>query len=795
MGFEVELVENHTLKVLEYEQIIDMLVSECSTIYGKELALALKPVACSQTIRERLAQTTESRRVLERAEKIPFGGMADIREYLRKVEIGGILAPFDLFEIGNTLYGFRRLKAFFSKITGCPILKAFVSSIGVFVEIEKMIQRSISENGEVLDSASDRLSAIRAKQRVLQDRIRDRLENITKSTHYQDVLQEPIVTVRNGRYVVPVRSQLRNRLPGIVHDRSASGATLFVEPMAVVEANNELRELASLEEREIYEILRMLTKTIGSVVDSLQVSIECVGHIDFISAKGRLSLLQNACEPLVSDAGRVVLLHARHPLIKGDVVPVDINLGKSFDVLILTGPNTGGKTVTLKTLGLLNLMGQAGLHIPCLSGSEIAVFEHVFADIGDEQSIEQSLSTFSSHMNNIIRICQNADANSLVLLDEIGAGTSPEEGSVLAMAIIEHLYAKGSKIVATTHYGELKEFAYSHDRFENGSVEFDVETLRPTYKLNIGLPGRSNALIIARRLGLPDEIIERAHSLLSSEDVQVDTLISSIERDRQIAEEQRKEAEALRAELRQVKDEYDQMLEVLRERQREIISEARNQALELVKNTQITTESMVAELRLRQSGKDKLDQVSKEIHVALQDMEGALKSEQCEETERKFESQSEEEKHDFTIGETVFISSLGQEGDILSLPDGGGKVEVQIGPARMTVDTTELKAVKKDKTRKEQGNIAQITRSKVQNIQPEVMVRGLTVTEALDVVDKYLDDAQMAGLERTRIVHGKGTGALRRAIHDFLKTHHAVRRFEIAAHAEGGYGVTIVIMK
>lgn len=788
-------MEDHTLEVLEYKQIIDVLVAQCSTVYGRELALELKPVDCVETIRERLAQTTEATRILEKFDKIPFAGITDIRGHLRKAGIGGVLSPSELFEIGSTLYGFRKLKAFFAKITGCPILKEFVAGISVFVDIEKAIEKSISENGEVLDSASERLASIRRKQRVLQERIRDKLEAITKSPNYQDVLQEPIVTVRNGRYVVPVRSQFKNRLPGIVHDRSASGATLFVEPMSVVEANNELRELASIEEQEILEILKGLSTMVGSVVDSLETSIECVAQIDFISAKGRLSLLQDASEPVVSESGEVVLLKARHPLIKGKVVPIDINLGREFDVLILTGPNTGGKTVTLKTLGLLNLMGQAGLHIPCLSGSQIAVFEHVFADIGDEQSIEQSLSTFSSHMNNIIRICEKASDKSLILLDEIGAGTSPEEGSVLAMAIIEYLYARGSKVVVTTHYGELKGFAYSHERFENGSVEFDVETLRPTYKLNIGLPGRSNALIISKRLGLPEEIIKRAQELLSSEDVQVDALISSIEKDRQIAEESRKEAEVFRSELARLKNEYEQLLQELQGRQQEIIDEAKNEALQLVKNAQATTEAMVAKLRAQQARTEELDSVSKEVHATLHKLATTLKEEQDEEEAREHDGGFDEGAESFEVGDTVFVSSLGQEGDLLSVPDTSGKVEVQVGPLRVAVSVAELRRVEKKKGGKDKGNIVQITRGKVQSVQPEISVRGLTVVESLEKVDKYLDDVQMAGLERIRIIHGKGTGTLRKAIHEFLKNHHAVKSFEIASHAEGGYGVTVVIMK
>jgi DNA mismatch repair protein MutS2 len=792
----VELVDDHTLEVLEYRRIIDMLVSECSTVYGRELASELKPVICIDTIRQWLSETTEAVRMLVKFGKVPVGGIFDIREYIRKTGIGGVLAPSELFRIGSTLGGFRRLKSFFSEVKDCPVLKQLVAGISIFVDIEKAIDKSVSENDEVLDTASERLHAIRKKQRVLQDRIRNVLENITKSMHYQDVLQESIVTMRNGRYVVPVKSQLKSRLPGIVHDRSASGATLFVEPMTVVELNNELKELTSLEEQEIYEILRKLSGMIGAVSDSIQTSLECFAQIDFILAKGRLSLLQNACEPLVSDNGQVLMIEARHPLLKGDVVPINVELGRAFDVLILTGPNTGGKTVTLKTLGLLNLMGQAGLHIPCLSGSIIAAFDHIFADIGDEQSIEQSLSTFSSHMNNIIHICNNVDDNSLVLLDEIGAGTSPEEGSVLAMAIIEHIFNKGSKIAVTTHYGELKAFAYSHERFRNGSVEFDVETLQPTYRLNIGIPGRSNALIIAERLGLSEEVVSRARQLLSQEDIQVDVLISNIERDRQLSEESRKEAERLVAELNKTKSQYEQMLQDLQGKKEEILSQAKTEALNLVKSTQVTTETMVTRLRKEFADRDDLDQTSKEIHGVLQDLKVTLVNEEDIEIEEKNGSRLPEEMQHFVQGEAVFVIPLRQEGTVLSLPDVGGKVEVQVGPARILVDAADLEAVdKKIRTRPEQGNITQVVRTKVQNIQPEIHVRGFTVNEAIDVVDKYLDDAQMAGLERVRIVHGKGSGILRKAIHEFLRTHPRVKAFEMAAHAEGGYGVTILFMK
>jgi DNA mismatch repair protein MutS2 len=785
-------LDPRTIRVLEYEKVRAMLVERAATNIGKEISAELEPVADFREVKERQAETNEARAILRSGKSVPLGGIHDVRKALERAMRGAMLEPEQFLDIADTIHGGRRLKKFLLEIReDFPILAGWAGLIGGLSELEAEIRRCINERAEVADDASDALYRIRRQIKVIHGRIRDKLESMIRSPETVKLLQDPIVTVREDRYVIPVRQEYRSQAPGIVHDQSASGATLFIEPLAVVEMNNDLRQLGLQEKEEILKILQELSGRVRSEGRELQSTLQALGHIDFVFAKGKLSQDMDAHGPELNDEGRLDIRRGRHPLLKGDVVPADVTLGKKFDTLVITGPNTGGKTVSLKTIGLLTLMTQAGLHIPAAIGTEMAVFEQVFCDLGDEQSIEQSLSTFSSHMTNIVKILDRANNRTLVLLDELGAGTDPTEGAALAMSILEFLHARGVKTVATTHYSELKTFAYTRPRVENASVEFDVETLRPTFRLLVGLPGRSNAFEISRRLGINEAVIERAREFLTKDELKVESLIESIQANRIKLEEDRRAMESARIDSQRLRERYEAMMSQARAKEQEIIARAQAQAVQLLNQTRQESEAVISELKeaMRKEREVERNQAMQKAREKLR-----RAREEADTAFRRPEVRPDTPPpENLRLGEPVMVLSLNQRGHVLSEP-ADGQVMVQMGIMKVQVKIADVRRVEGEKAKPARTSAGQMAAAKAQTISPEVDLRGLTADEAIDRADKYLDDATLAGLQQVRIIHGKGTGALRQAIKDYLRAHRAVRSFRLGGVGEGGDGVTVVTL-
>ncbi len=787
-SYTEEVIDSRSRRVLEFDKIVKMVAERTSTRYGREKALLCSPLVDRELILRKQCETSEAHQIFIRLSDLSFGGIRDIRTSVEKAKKGGILSTGELLEAADTFAGAKRLKKSLLNVDGdFFLIRGMAGRVGPFSEIEEEILRCIDDAGEVKDHASPKLRQIRNEERRLNERIREHLESIIRSPKYQTMRQEPIVTSRNDRYVVPIKQEYKGRFQGIVHDESASGATVFMEPLIVVEMNNKLKTLESEEREEIYKILKDLSAMISEESYRIEETIEILAELDYIFARARLSLDQDACEPIFDDGYVLELRGARHPLLGKGAVPIDVHLGKTFDILILTGPNTGGKTVTLKTAGLLTLMAQAGLHIPAKPGSQVAIFNNIFADIGDEQSIEQSLSTFSSHMKQIIKILGQAQEGDLVLLDELGSGTDPTEGAALAMAILESLRNRGAKLIATTHYSELKTFAYLNKRVENASVEFDVETLSPTYKLIIGVPGRSNAFIIAKRLGLPEDIVDRATTFLTREELKIEELIKSIEENRQITEVKRIETELSSARAREIEAEYRRKLRMLEEEKEKIVREARKEAVKVVEEGKRLVQETVS--KLRQSAPKELKAISKDARDALQSYDEEIKKS----LQQTYKASTEGDYIDpssLTPGTSVLLKSLNQNAIVLQEPNGNG-VLVQVGIMKINVPLKEIELRQESESPREKSNISYLARRKSSNISTEIMLRGMTVEEALNLLDKYLDDAYLAGLESVRIIHGKGTGTLRRAITDYLKKHPHIKEYRLGDYGEGGTGVTI----
>ena len=785
-------MNERTLKALEYDKIIGQLEAMASTSAGKELVRNLRPYTQFGPIKEALQITSEALYYLGGSERPPLGGIFDIRNELKRAAIGGVLSPAELMAVGSTLRASRLMREFLkpdNNRTDIIILPEWGSRLGSFPRLEREIERCIGPEGEILDNASPKLHEIRHQIKVLQNRVRDRLDNIIRSSENAKYLQDLIVTVRNDRYVIPVKQEYRSLFPGIVHDQSSSGATLFIEPMAVVELNNQIRLLESAEEEEIHRILSELSREVAAISESAQVSIEILARLDLAFAKARYSIEISGIEPELNQDGIIELQQARHPLLKGNVVPITVYLGKDFDTLVITGPNTGGKTVTLKTVGLLTLMAQSGLHIPALSGSRIAVFERIFCDIGDEQSIEQSLSTFSSHMTQIVRILEEAtDSRCLVLLDELGAGTDPSEGAALAMSILTHLHRLGVRTVATTHYSELKAFAYKTEGIQNASVEFDIATLRPTYHLIIGLPGSSQAFQIAQKLGLPEFLVEQAKQYISEETAQVEAMLRDIENDRRKAREDRRVSEEARAKGEAFRKRYEAELNKLKQEKEELLRQARAEARELLIEARRESENLLRQLReaTPDQAKTIANQARKQISEKVAKLEE--KVEKPNRTNRPKPGQ-------LKVGSRVKVLTVDKEGTVLGLDANTALVQVGIMKLSLALDDLELvdgPLQKSEKILRKSGATGMET---AQNISAEISLRGLTVDEALYELEKYLDQAIMAGLKRFRVVHGKGTGALRQAVQKYLKEHSMVRSVTFAEQNEGGLGATVVELK
>ncbi|HHW08974.1 MAG TPA: endonuclease MutS2 [Firmicutes bacterium] len=798
-------MNERTLRVLEYDKILRHLGERCASSLGREAALELRPWTDYYLVQMKLQETAEAIYMLESFGPAPFGGLHDIRSFLRRAEAGGLLLPEQLLLISDTLRCIRRLKLYLEDnlhnqarpaADSPAVLPELALAMKPFPDIENEIERCIGPDAEVKDSASAELARIRQKIRAIQAGIRQKLESIIRSPSSARHLQEAIVTLRNGRYVVPVKQEYRALIPGIVHDQSGSGATLFVEPMAVVELNNQLREVESAEKVEVERILGVLTGMIGAKAAEIRDAVQIAGALDLIFAKARLALDWQCTVPAVNREGRIDIKAGRHPLLAGKAVPIDVQLGRDFRALIVTGPNTGGKTVSLKTIGLLTLMAQSGLQVPAAQGSELAVFSAIFADIGDEQSIEQNLSTFSSHMKNIVAILKEVTADSLVLLDELGAGTDPAEGAALAMSILEQLLKVGCRAAATTHYSELKAFAYTEPGAENASVEFDVTTLRPTYKLITGVAGSSNAFIIAERLGLAADLIDKAKRRLKQEEVKVADVIRVVEENRRQTEKELEEAARLRREQEALKARYEELLANLQGKREDMLTAARREAEKIVMEARHEVADLLGRLR-KAAASAEIEKEAKEarrrMELRLQNLREPEKEEAKTPSKAPAVTSGRRERLPLRVGDSVRVLSLNQKGQVVAAPDHHGQLLVQLGAVKLTLSADDVEVLERAGTApKSAGGFGTLVREKTATISPELHIRGLTVDEAMARVEKYLDDCLLAGLSQARIIHGKGTGTLRQAVHSYLQELPHVRGFHFAAPSEGGYGVTVV---
>ncbi len=784
-----------SIGTLEYPKIIDRLSSETSFSASKELAKALLPSTDAAEVERRLAFTSEARRLMDLRPDIGVRGARDVRPHVQAAERGAMLAPDDLQDVLVTL----RASAFVSKAINrqddsFALLKSLAVDLPVRPALEGRIAECISEDGNVLDSASPELRRLRAEIHGAQQRLQDRLGTLVHE--FRSALQEPIITIRSDRYVLPVRSEARSQVRGIVHDQSGSGATVFIEPLVVVEMNNRLRELQIAERQEVERILFELSERVGGEGPYIRLAVELLAEIDLHLAKGRYAGLINASEPKISLEGKLQLREARHPLLTGKVVPIDFQLGDDFNMVIITGPNTGGKTVALKTVGLLSLMAQAGLHIPARDDSVLPLYLDVYADIGDEQSIEQSLSTFSSHLSRIVEILRQAVPGTLVLLDELGAGTDPSEGSALARAILLHLLQRGIATIATTHYSELKAFAHAEPRVANASVEFDVDTLSPTYRLSIGVPGRSNALAIAARLGLSEDIIESARAFVGSAGVELEDLLEGLHVDRQAAADLRYHLSMERAEVEYQQRELERRQVELENERVQVLNQARQQAEDELAQVQAELARIRVEAQRPHLTPERLRDLRSQTRT-LEEKTAPHRPSRPRSRPAGAEPAAVTDPGILQIGDLVRVRSMDSRGELLTLPDTRGEAEVQLGPLKMRVRAADLERVSRREARSTSGNTMVSLPVLDLATAPETQLdlRGWRVEDALPDVDRYLNDAYLAGMPFVRLLHGKGTGALRQAIRLELAHHPLVKSFASAEPSDGGDGVTVVNLR
>lgn len=794
-------MQGKILKILEYDKILNQLADECASSPGIELAKSLVPSYEFSEVSDSLEETTQAVDFIMNKGKPPFQGIKDIRHPVDKAKKSAQLNPGEILAIGSTLNASRNLKAYFDKETShgrnndlnhCSLLLPLFKGLYQNNRIEEKIFSSIISEDEISDNASPALYSIRRQILQVEQDIKDKLNKMIHSSSYQKFLQESFVTIRGGRYVLPVKQEYRNEISGLVHDSSSSGATLFVEPLALVEANNSIKQLRIKEVQEIERILYELSALITDISTELSENIEILSRLDFIFAKARLSLKMNCIKPSLSRDGTINIINARHPLLSTEkVVPIDIRFDDNYNTLVITGPNTGGKTVTLKTVGLLTLMAQSGLHIPAKEGSKINVFNKVFVDIGDEQSIEQNLSTFSSHMKNIIDILNNVEVNSLVLLDELGSGTDPEEGAAIATSILEFLHNKNAVTLATTHYSELKLFALKTKGIENASCEFDVNTLMPTYRLLIGIPGRSNAFAISHKLGLDESILKRAQDFISSEEARFEDVIAVVEKNRLESEQALMEIENLRTEARNLKNELEKSKASIDKQRDSIIREAKSQARQIIHDAKADAENALAEIKkLSEEETAERDRKSSEIRTRLRDK---LKENQVESDIPLLNMTAEKSNHTFNNGDNVYILSLKQKGIALGPADETGNVMVQSGAIKIKIPASQLQPIKSEKTQSSSSvSTKSILSNKERAVSLELDLRGQTLDEAIANTDAYLDNVYLAGIKNVTIIHGKGTGVLRKGIHAYLKKHPNVKSYRLGVYGEGEQGVTIV---
>lgn len=787
-----------TLTKLEYDKIRDLLVDQASSEAGKNRCRSLKPMIDLEEINIAQEQTAAAFSRIVKKGRLSFSGCHSVEDSMMRLEVGGALSIAELLRICKLCEVANRAKSYgkhdtVDELADC--LDRYFEQLSPLTPLSNEIRRCIIDENEISDDASSTLRQIRRSMSQINDKVHSTLNGLVNGS-LRSYLQDPIITMRGDRYCIPVKAEYRSQVNGLIHDQSATGSTLFIEPMAVVKLNNDLKELYAKEQEEIQVILARLSVDVAEHIDEIRTNYQVLSELDFIFAKGSLALSMNATKPIFNTNGYIHIREGRHPLLdKKKVVPITISLGGEFDLLIVTGPNTGGKTVSLKTVGLFTLMGQAGLHIPALDRSELAVFESVYADIGDEQSIEQSLSTFSSHMTNIVSFLQEVDERSLVLFDELGAGTDPTEGAALAIAILSHLHDRGIRTMATTHYSELKVFALSTPGVENACCEFDVDTLRPTYHLLIGVPGKSNAFAISSKLGLPDYIIESAKGHLSEQDESFEDLLTDLETSRRTIEKEQAEIATYKREIEKLKCELRQKQERLDKRSERIINEANEKANAILREAKEFADETMK--NFRKFGKESVS--AAEMEKERERLRQKIAKTQ---TRVKLESKKPIKQHkpsDFRLGESVKVHSLNLTGTVSSLPDAKGNLYVQMGILRSQIHISDLSIIEEPKTmteiQRQRTSSGKMKMSKSMHTSPELNLLGKTVDEAIAELDKYLDDAYLSHISPVRIVHGKGTGALRAGVHNYLKRQKHVKSYRLGEFGEGDAGVTIVEFK
>ena len=788
-------MNNKTLIKLEFDKIISMLENEASSFRGKQLCRRLKPVTDLTKIDLLQEQTAAAFTRIIKKGRISFGDAAPVEESLKRLEIGGALNTAELLRICRLLSNTARAKSYGRHDTQedlADCLDIYFDGLEPLTPLSNEIERCIISEDEISDDASSALKHIRRSMNNLNDRVHTTLSGLVNGS-LRTYLQDALITMRGDRYCIPVKAEYRSQVQGLIHDQSASGSTLFIEPMAIVKLNNDLKELYVQEQDEIRKILASLSEEAAQYIEEIRTDYRSLTDLDFIFARGALALTMRASRPILNEEGRIRIREGRHPLLdQKKVVPITVSLGDEFSLLIITGPNTGGKTVSLKTVGLLTLMGQAGLHIPAGDRSEIAVFRQVYADIGDEQSIEQSLSTFSSHMTNIVSFLKKVDDRSLVLFDELGAGTDPTEGAALAIAILSHLHKRNIRTMATTHYSELKIYALSTPGVENACCEFDVESLRPTYRLLIGIPGKSNAFAISGKLGLPGYIIDDAKKRLSEQDVSFEDLLSDLEASRRTIEKEQAEIAAYKKEAETLKRQAVQKQEKLEEQRDRIIREANEKANAILREAKEVADETIR--NFHKFGKDNIS--AAEMEKERERLRKKIKDTSASASLKTNKPKKTYKPSDFKLGESVKVLSMNLTGTIGSLPDARGNVTVQMGILRSQVNISDLEIIEEVSPyapkRMNRTAKSKIKMSKSLSVSPEINLLGKTVDEAVAELDKYLDDALLSHLNSVRIVHGKGTGALRKGIHEYLRRQKHVKSYRLAEFGEGDAGVTIV---
>ncbi len=790
-------MNSKVLRVLEYNKIIERLTDKATSEQGRKLTAALEPMTDLEAIKKAQTETADALGYLLRKGSTSFGGNKDLGMCIRSLEIGSTLSIAELLRIAAFLENVNRIKSYGRKEredTPADSLDEYFESLEPLTPLSNEIRRCILSEEEIADDASPALKKIRRSMAIANDRIHSQLASMISGS-CRTYLQDAVVTMRNNRYCIPVKSEYKGQVQGMVHDQSSTGSTFFIEPAAVVNLNNELRELEIKEQEEIAVILADLSAQAGAYTELLTGNQKAMTALDFIFAKAALALEQNAAMPVFNTEHQIHIRQGRHPLLdKKKVVPIDIQLGIDFDLLVITGPNTGGKTVSLKTVGLLTLMGQAGLHIPALDRSELSIFEEVYADIGDEQSIEQSLSTFSSHMTNIVSILQQADGGSLCLFDELGAGTDPTEGAALAISVLDHLHGRGIRTMATTHYSELKVYALSTPFVENASCEFSVETLRPTYRLLIGIPGKSNAFAISSKLGLPDHIIEDAKRHITEDKESFEDLLANLENSRVTIEKERLEIAGYKEEVKALKQKLEAKQEKIDQAKEKILRQANEEAREILRNAKELADETIRVFQKAEAG------------ISIKDLEKSRQKvrDKISEKNEKLTLKNDKPTHkvlkptQIKPGDSVKVVSMGLKGTVSSLPDKNGNLFVQCGIIRSKVSLNDLVLIEEETIntgKMQRSSSGKLKMSKSYSISTEINLLGRTVDEALSELDKYLDDAYLAHLPSVRVVHGKGTGALRNAVHNYLRKNRVVKNYRLGEYGEGDAGVTIVEFK